>query len=293
MISVCFQGGLANRMFQYAFYRSLLSKGFDAYINNQNFKPRKKMTFEAVDIKDAFPNLDIKYTPQGKFRFSCVYGRRGKFLRYFNSLITNENYLYEFQFGYIPQIYDSITDNTELIGLWQTEKYFVDISDDIRNQFSFSPFTEKRNIELFEQMKKENSVAIHVRKGSDYINDRMWDGTCPIDYYHKGIEFIKKHVDAPHFYLFTDNLKWVKENIKDINYTVVDWNPIKGKYNFRDMQLMSCAKHNIISNSSYSWWGAWLNPNPSKIVVAPQIWFNPAFDKYENNNVVCNSWIAL
>lgn len=293
MVSVCFQGGLANRMFQYAFYRCLLSKGWDASIDNHNFSPRKRMTYEAVNINDAFPNLIIKYTSTNKFRFCLIYGFKGRLLRWFNSLITKEKYIYETEFKYCPNTFDLISDNSEFIGLWQTEKYFFEIAEDIRMQFTFRPFTEDKNVCVAEKMKNENSVAIHIRKGKDYTSDNLWNNTCPIDYYYNAIHYIKNHVNNPRFYLFTDNMEWVEDNIKDIEYTLVDWNPIKGKYNFRDMQLMSCVKHNIISNSSYSWWGAWLNPNPEKIVVAPKIWFNPALDYYKNNNIVCDSWIAL
>ena len=293
MISVCFQGGLANRMFQYAFYRSLVAKGYDAYVDNYNFKPRKRMTFEAVDIEDPFPNIDIQYTPKGKFKFSCVCGRKGKILRYINSLIKKEQYVFEPKFKYCPEIFADLGDNCEIVGLWQTEKYFKDISEDLKKQFVFSPFVEKENLEVEEEMKKVNSVAIHVRKGNDYLSDHMWDSTCPQTYYLNAINYIKEHVEDPHFYLFTDNIDWVEDNIKEIGYTVVDWNPIKGRYNYRDMQLMSCAKHNIISNSSYSWWGAWLNSNPDKVIIAPKTWFNPAIDYFKNNDIICDSWIAL
>ena len=134
MISVCFQGGLANRMFQYAFYRSLVAKGYDAYVDNYNFKPRKRMTFEAVDIEDPFPNIDIQYTPKGKFKFSCVCGRKGKILRYINSLIKKEQYVFEPKFKYCPEIFADLGDNCEIVGLWQTEKYFKDISEDANEE---------------------------------------------------------------------------------------------------------------------------------------------------------------
>ncbi len=293
MVSVCFQGGLANRMFQYALYRSLISQGWDASIDNHNFRPRERMTFEAVNIKDAFPNISIKYTPKNKFRFSLTTGHKGVILRWLTSLMTKEQYVFEPMFKYCPSIFELITDNSELIGLWQTEKYFCDIADDIRKQFSFMPFTDEKNISVSNKMKYENSVAIHIRKGNDYTSDKLWDNTCPTDYYYRAINYIKDHINAPHFYLFTDNIEWVKGNLKDFEYTIVDWNPIKGIYNYRDMQLMSCAKHNIISNSTYSWWGAWLNPNKDKIVVAPKIWFNPSLDYFRNNDVICDNWIAL
>lgn len=251
------------------------------------------MTYEDVCMEDPFPDIEINYTPKGKFRFSCVTGRKGKILRYFNGLLTREDYFYEPHFKFCPDFINLLTDNCEVVGFWQTEKYFVGISDEIRRQFTFSPFTEKRNMELFERMKTENAVAIHVRKGHDYISDKTWDGTCSRNYYISAINYMKERVDNPQFYIFSDNFDWVKKNIIDIDYTVVDWNPTRGKFNFRDMQLMSCAKHNIISNSSYSWWGAWLNTNPGKIVIAPQIWFNPILEYYSQNNIVCEDWIAL
>ncbi len=293
MISVCFQGGLANRMFEYAFYRNLAKKGHDVYVDNHNFKPRARMTYEAVDMKDAFPDIEMRITPEGMFRYSCAHGYKGKLLRFFNSLITKEKYIFQPKFGYCPEIYDMIEDNSNIIGLFQSEKFFAEISEDIRYQFTFLTFTEERNIEMSRLMSSDNSVAIHIRKGSDYTNDKFWSGTCPASYYCDAINYIKKNVKNPHFYLFTDNIKWVHNNIKDIDYTLIDWNPIKGKYNFRDMQLMSCAKHNIISNSSYSWWGAWLNPNPNKIVVAPKVWFNPDIISYRKNDIVCESWVAI
>jgi hypothetical protein len=104
---------------------------------------------------------------------------------------------------------------------------------------------------------------------------------------------MKESVVDPVFYVFTDNQDWVKENIKDIEYTLVDWNPTSNKRNFRDMQLMSCAKHNIIANSTYSWWGAWLNRNPDKIVIAPEPWFNPEVKFYKHNKVASDLWVKI
>lgn len=293
MISVCVQAGLANQMFCYAFARGLKHKGLDVYIDQHSFKPRKEWAFEFVRLQDAFPNIEIKPTPKGKFKYSVGNGWKFRIMRKLSNIFGKEKYVIEPAFTYIPNMENYATDNCNYVGLWQTEKYFEDSKDDVRKQFSFLPFDELKNIELAKKMQNENSVAIHFRKGSDYMKFDLYQGICPPEYYLKAIQYIKEYVDAPVFYVFTDNPRWVRDNIHGVKYTMVDWNPTSGKRNFRDMQLMSCAKHNIISNSTYSWWGAWLNKNPDKIVIAPEPWFNPESIYYKDNKIVPDSWVKM
>ncbi len=121
----------------------------------------------------------------------------------------------------------------------------------------------------------------------------MGKNLCGADYYMAAIDYIKAHVDHPVFYVFTDNPSWLKDNMPAFDYTLVDWNEVSGKRSFRDMQLMSCAKHNIIGNSTYSWWGAWLNPHPDKIVIAPDRFFNVTNDFFAKQDIVCEDWKRL
>lgn len=208
-----------------------------------------------------------------------------------SAFFPNNRYLMERPFIYDELIYKKATSNCIFCGLWQTELYFNFCEKDVRRNFVFTPFQDDQNIQLAEKMKNENSVAIHIRKGADYLKRNIWDGTCSVEYYNQAINYLKEHVSNPVFYLFTDNPKWVEENLKDIDYKLVDWNPVSGKQSYRDMQLMSYAKHNIIANSTYSWWGAWLNNNPQKIVVAPKIWFNPKIEKAPY--IIPERWIRL
>lgn len=293
MVSVCLQAGLANQMFCYAFARGLKAKGLDVYIDQHNFKPREQWAFEFVRIQDAFPNIDIHSTPENKFKYSCTTGRKGTFLRKFLNIFGREKYIIEPVFSYVPGMEKKATKDSNFVGLWQTEKYFEHCKEDVRKNFTFLPFDEPKNIEICNKMMNENSVAIHVRKGADYQKDVLYLGICSKEYYDRSIAYIKECVADPVFYVFTDNHNWVKENIKDIEYTLVDWNPTSTKKNFRDMQLMSCAKHNIIANSTYSWWGAWLNTNPDKIVIAPDPWFNPDIEYFKHNNVVSDLWMKI
>lgn len=300
MIAVNVNAGLANQMFHYAFGRGLINKGYDVFFDQINFRYRKEWIFENIRLQDAFPNIEIKEMPKGKFKWICIHetNKVSKGLRLiminFHNLIGDEKYIFETDYGYISDIEGKITKNCILKGFWQSEKYFAHCKDDIRKQFSFLPFDEKKNIAIMNKMEKENSVAIHLRKGADYLqSELMGKGLCGVEYYIKAIEYIKQNVDNPVFYVFTYNPEWVKNNLPKFDYILVDWNEVAGKKNFRDMQLMSCAKHNIIANSTYSWWGAWLNPNPNKIVIGPTKFFNPINKFFSSSDIMCEDWVRI
>lgn len=293
MIVVSINGGLANQMFQYAFSLYLKNKGLDVFLDQINFKPRACMTCETTKLQDVFMNVDIRNMPIGKFPL-VWWKRRWNFLRKI-AIIWGDKYIDEPSFKYYPNIYKKASKNCIFKGSWQCAKYFEDISDIVRNDFEFKPFTDIRNIKLEMKMQQENSIAIHVRKGKDYTTEFLLQNTCDLNYFRRAIQYIKLHVKSPVFYVFTDNPEWVKENLTMISYILVDWNPVSGKNNYLDMQLMSCAKHNIISNSTYSWWGAWLNRNKDKIVIGPSDWFNPQMKlkMYDGNQIIPDNWIKI
>lgn len=294
MIVVHVAAGLANQMFQYAFSRELKHKGCSVYIDQTNFKPRKEWAFEFVRLQDAFPNIEIRQMPSWMFRMVYKETKKWRILKKWLDKLLHIRYIYEDCFSYMPNMDQLATWHCLYKGFWQSEMYFKDCADDVRKQFTFLPFDEPMNITYAQKMAQENSVAIHLRKGRDYLeSDLMGKDLCGADYYMEAIEYIRKHVKNPVFYVFTDNPQWVKDNLPAFEYTLVDWNEVAGKRNFRDMQLMTCCKHNIIGNSTYSWWGAWLNPNQEKIVIAPKKWFNPINDFFAHDDVVPNSWIKM
>lgn len=289
MVVVYIAAGLANKMFQYAFSRGLMSHGLDVFLDQTSFQP--EWSFEDIALEEVFPNIEIKNAPNNMFSLAYKKDLLSRIYRRMSAFFPNNRYLMERPFIYDELIYKKATNNCIFCGLWQTELYFNFCEEDVRRNFVFTPFQNDPNIQLAEKMKNENSVAIHIRKGADYLKRNIWDGTCSVEYYNQAINYLKEHVSNPVFYLFTDNPEWVEENLKDIDYKLVDWNPVSGKQSYRDMQLMSCAKHNIIANSTYSWWGAWLNNNPQKIVVAPKIWFNPKIEKAPY--IIPERWIRL
>ena len=296
MFIVKIWAGFANQMFQYAFYKSLLSNGKIALVDNNSFIP--KWDFENVNLKEIFPNIELNiadplliemFNSRKVDAFSKIKRRLLKAIN--QSEETPQHYIKEPKFTYNSFIY-YLEGDYYLEGFWQTEKYFQNIKDKIRKDFLFKPFSDKKNIEFEKVIRETNAVAIHVRKGADYKKS-ITSGTCGIEYYKAAIKFVMEKINNPNFIIFSDNITWCKENLSFCEPTFVDWNPHSGYGNHFDMQLMSLCKHNIIANSSYSWWGAWLNNNPDKIIIAPKTWFNKKYCSYDTRDLVPNTWIKL
>lgn len=292
MVVIEVMAGLANRMFQIAFAKNLENKGVsveidDTYIAN-------KWKFEDVNIQDVFPN--VKFNSVSQQVINKLGGGNDIIskIRRKIPLLRNKHYLLVKVFdGFNPNIF-SLKGDFYLSGNWMSEKYFFDSVEMIKESFKFKEFEDNRNILLQKEMQSCESVAIHVRKGADY-NNSVNAEVCGIDYYNGAINYIKDNISNPIFYVFSDNKEWVRENFTDFNYQLVDWNPTAGNQNYLDMQLMSSAKHNIIANSTYSWWGAWLNNNKNKICILPLIWFNPHIVKKTSIelDIAPQNWIAL
>lgn len=279
--------GLANRMFQYAYYQYLTEHGIDAYVDN-SYKP-KKYTFENIEWNRIFKNAPIRQAPKSLIlRLGGGYDLISRIRIHFS--IFSKVYMYP-NFSAID--YTEIKDDCYLICLFAHKKISESIRNIILEKYEFTPFSDKKNIELQREMESSESIAIHFRKGIDYMQLPKIQGTCPIEYYEKAIDIIKQKVKNPKFYVFTDNHQWVKDNIHGIDYILVD-NPVEGWGNHFDMQLMSCCKHNIIANSTYSWWGAYLNKNPEKTVIMPEQWFNPKIKSLPlMDQLKCDGWISL
>lgn len=162
-----------------------------------------------------------------------------------------------------------------LIGYWQSQRYFLPIADEIRQLFTVTHQLQGENLEWANRMRNSNSVSLHVRRGDMVHNPEVAKvhGSCSLDYYTSAAKKIADEVGAPEFFIFSDDPEWCSTHL-NIGYPtyIVDNN--LGNQAYLDMQLMCLCKHNIIANSSFSWWGAWLNKNPGKRVIAPRQWFN-------------------
>ena len=178
-----------------------------------------------------------------------------------------------------------------LHGYWGSEKYFASIAEIIRHDLTVKSSLSGKDKEMAEQITSCESVSVHIRR-MDFLPNTYTDQMsecCSLDYYLCSVEHIALTVIKPHFFIFSDDNAWVRENFKlPYPVTLVDHNgPDK---NYEDMRLMSLCKHNIIANSTFSWWGAWLNNNPDKIVFAPKKWFT---EKARNSSrdIVPDLWI--
>ncbi len=173
-------------------------------------------------------------------------------------------------------------------GYWQHEEYFKDAEDAVRNAFSFPEWADIRNTELASRL-RTGSVSLHIRRG-DYINHPLFQGICDLDYYKRAIDCMNKRVNPRLYCIFSNDISWCENNLSgllaDKEVVYVDWN--KGAQSHADMQLMGLCDHNVIANSSFSWWGAWLNRNPQKVVIAPRKWMNVNCE-----DPVPDSWIRI
>lgn len=282
--------GLGNQMFQYAFSCALKQREPDTKIDVSDFLYRKH--HNGYELDKIF-TLNPSYASQKECnkladvsKSFCAEIRRNffKIKRKAQGIVVSE---YELPTKYNPEVLE--VKNAYFIGFWQTEKYFADIAPLIHKEFMFRKPLDKYNEKIANEIQQCHAVSIHFRRG-DYLKKKRLHSTgsvCSLDYYKNAIELIHQQVASPHFFIFSDDIAWVKENFVWPNATYIDHN--KKKNSFKDMQLMSLCKHNIIANSSFSWWGAWLNRYEKKIVCAPEVWVRGV----DLPDIIPDSWIKI
>lgn len=254
-----FNGGLGNQMFQYAFYLSQKEKQSGLWL---------------FDVSDS------RYHHQG-FELDRLFGwcKHKRLHRKILGLIKMlglKSEIYKEQDGVHYHSLPKVSRRgsiVEYIGFWQSEKYFEEVKNEVRRAFQFdSAMLNAKSSALIEQIENcdVNYVSVHIRRG-DYLLDSERQ-VCTLDYYSRAMEYMKEQVEKPSFVIFSDDIKWCKEQFGEANERMqyVDWN--YGADSWQDMCLMSKCSHHIIANSSFSWWGAWLNDKQDKIVICPKRW---------------------
>jgi hypothetical protein len=184
-----------------------------------------------------------------------------------------------------------VKDNCYLSGVWQSEKYFKDMENIIRKEFTLREDVTKKTEDWINKIETTHSVSIHIRRG-DYISNKKTiqkHGVCPIEYYTKAVQFVSGKLQDPKFFVFSDDVEWAKNNLV-INYQTYFVSDINIP-DYEEIIIMSKCKHNIIANSSFSWWGAWLNENKNKIVIAPKKWFSSNYT--DTKDLIPQNWIRL
>ena len=283
-------GGLGNQMFQFAAARALAlrkkqplkldTSGFDQYGLHQGFQ-----------LQEAF-NGAFDVASELEIRALLGWQRAPLIQRVLSrpamAPLRARTLIVEPHFQYWSAICD-VPNDCYIKGYWQSEKYFLPYAEHIRADFSFKSPLHDKNIGLAENIRRQNAVSLHVRRG-DYVNNPATlahHGACSIGYYHSAVEHIRRHVDTPVFYVFSDDMPWVRENLAiaaPLHHVDHD------NRAYDDLHLISLCKHHVIANSSFSWWGAWLNAHPQKIVVAPKQWFaRPRC----TDDLLPSSWVTL
>ena len=206
------------------------------------------------------------------------------------ALFRRKELVVEPQFNYWPGI-KRVPNDCYLVGYWQSEKYLSESASQIRADFTFLQPLEDQNEKLSQLMNSVNAVSLHVRRGDYATNPQTTatHGLCTLDYYRNSIQYVAERVQQPNFFIFSDDIAWVRDNLNIPHQCqYVDCN--QGEESYNDMRLMSMCNHHIIANSSFSWWGAWLNPKRDKIVVVPKNWFANQTDAID---LLPQSWVKL
>jgi hypothetical protein len=284
MIIVQFNGGLGNQMFQYACGKALAIKHNTSLVSDLSLL--NKSVNNGGTTKRSFDLLRVFNINVLESNVANLKSQKPLFYRVANVFaiklglngIQTTKYFIENKFSYNDSI-EKVGKDCYLFGYWQSPKYFDSISSLILKEFTFSNQLDDKNSEMAGFITTVNSVSIHIRR-TDFKNTTH--GMCSLEYYEEAVKFISTKIANPHFFVFSDDINWVKKNLK-LSYQCMFISGNSGYKSYIDMQLMSACKHNIIANSSFSWWGAWLNQNPNKIVIAPKIWF---VDKKLNDQTI-------
>lgn len=285
-------GGLGNQMFQYAAGRGL-SLRKDTILNLDISGFANYGLHQGFELQRVFGNRFEIASPMNIRRVlglqSHAIVRRVMSQRLFASF-RSKSFIAEPHFRYWPGIND-LTKDCYLSGYWQSEKYFGDIAPQIRADFTFQLPLENQNSEVVKQINQVNAVSLHVRRGDYASNSKTTaiHGLCSLDYYLSSIKRMAEQVEHPYFFVFSDDITWVRSNLK-INFPHQYINHNHGIESYNDMRLMSICRHHILANSSFSWWGAWLNAKPDKVVIAPQKWFSKTTD---TSDLIPSSWIKV
>jgi len=295
MVIIGLKGGLGNQLFQYAAAKQIANYNetellIDEITGFQNDPYSRSFGLSDFCIESKKASLDLIKT----------YKRTNKYKKYLQYKIENIfpigsiNFLVERVFHYDNRIGNlKIKKNIYIEGYFQTEKYFKNITDQIRSEFQFKNKPDNESFSYLSKIKSTNSISLHVRKydNTETLDSSPMYGVCSINYYQKAINYIEERVKDPTFFIFSDDIDWAKNQLLFIN-SKVEYIIRSGNINdSEDLRLMKNCSHNIIANSSFSWWGAWLNENKGKIVIAPDRWFANDFSNYKD--VVPNSWVKL
>lgn len=288
-------GGLGNQMFKYAAVKALSLK------NGCPLKIDISQLIEHRNLKGDFTarNYELSIFPNIKEKVIDI--KRQHLPLHLRTLLKKAGFLYvqnkilrERTFSFDEDITQAVAP-VIIEGDLQSEYYFKDYSNEIIKAFKFPSLNKQStNASIESEIVNCESVSVHIRR-SDYLNPSILalNGICSMGYNKNAIEAVKQKIENPTFYFFSDDPEWVKRELVHLvdKFHVVEGN--RGSAAWVDMYLMSLCKHNIIANSSFSWWGAWLNRNTDKMVIAPEKWFATTDPYFNTKDLIPQTWLKI
>lgn len=270
MIAFYGQGGLGNQLFQYAAARSLAHRlNTDLVLDTYWFRHvRLGETARPIELTNYHVKLRIANSDEQR-RWKLL---RTRWVRYIDMLMPMHA-VRERGFAYNDSL-NRTTDDSYLVGAWQSERYFQNIRAFLLDELTPIQLPSTRDTELLQAMQTCDAICVHVRRG-DYVTSNSasaYHGVCSLDYYQRAIKYVASQVLNPSLFIFSDDPDWTREHLRtEYPSHYVTHNSSTDA--FQDLRLMSCCKHHVIANSSFSWWGAWLSTFAQQVVVAPVQWF--------------------
>lgn len=288
MIVSHLKGRLGNQMFQYAIGRSLAEQvGAELFLDSSWIEqhPGGRYELEAFGLGAEVVHVRKIARLRAWTRGRRLLQRLRPSPRPYLRVIEEAS-----DFSFEPRVLEA-GDRTYLTGYWQREDYFARHEEQIRHDFAF-PEISAESAALATLIKQAPAVAVHVRRG-DYAGGAAGRqmGTLERDYYHRAVGRIAAEVGAIQLFLFSDDFAWCTANLEFVHPTVPVERELGPERAYEDMQLMSLCRHHVIANSSFSWWAAWLNPSPQKLVVAPRKWFRDS--RLNAQYVLPAAWVRL
>ncbi len=287
--------GLGNQLFQYA-------RGFS--LSRERGVPFAVDVYSPIGCGErhfeiqAFFEISAAPAQRQQLRSQCLFFRLPapvqRRLRWNKRMMNvfRRHILTEPGFAHCPDP-APLRSNLYLLGYWQSPRYFATAEADLRNEFKFKRPLSSEGSRLREKIEQSNSVSLHVRRG-DYLSKGANElhGVCELDYYGSAISYLQSHLGTCEFFVFSDDIEWARQNLKFpskahfVSHTT-------GSTADEDLRLMSLCKHSVIANSTFSWWGAWLNANKERIVIAPKLWFRDEKMNAEARSLYPDYWVQL
>lgn len=301
MVIIKVMGGLGNQLQQYALYKKLESIGREVRLDISWFQESGEKSRVLAQRE-----LELDYFDHPKYRAATpeevrsVLGRlwdepESVICKVRRKLIPVVNPCFEESDQYHEQVLQYT--NKYLVGYWACEKYYADILGELRHHLCFPKSSDaeldRRNNEMAEKMEETESVSVHIRRGDylDAANTALFGGISTEAYYDAAISYMRRQYPKAEFYFFSDDIPYVREHYAEDASEIIDWN--QGRNSFYDMMLMSRCKHNICANSTFSFWGARLNPHENKCMIRPSIHKNTQVCVPEQMKELWRGWTLI